>query len=276
MLCFTLLLSACSPKVSENKQNEYYRNDRVAVIELSSGWYFFCDYEEVFRTDGTYDTTYCTIDGMNMKYQNLSDFNVPVVNGDTGEVTGSIAPTVHSMCMNRNYRAELNKISDYLKERSGETELSEDELSFSDTENMIFDKSDVVNVYNSAMKSPVNTVGKYSYISSSDIRKSVLSGDCYWQVGYMLFTGNIYVINIEIVYNGGKYLSDIDSSKLTQQQVQLLSEIEKIENSIMEQQSFIPADYDFDKSMDEINFNKLLAVLSSIEAENETNKNNAN
>ncbi len=273
MLCSLTLLSSCTQTVPEAIQNEYYRLDRATVVELSSGWYFYCDYEEVFRTDGTLYDTYCTVDGVNLKYQNLSDFNLSVTNTDTGEVTGYITPAVNAMCMNKAYNTELTEISEYLKSRPTETELNEDELDFSETEGMLFNKSDVVNVYNSAISSPVNTVGKYSYISFTDIRKSVQPGEYYWQVGYMLFTGNIYVINIELVRNGEKFLSDTDPAELTQQQSQLLCEIEKIENSIIGQQSFVPVGYDFAKTIDNVDFNKLLTVLSAIEAENETNKN---
>ncbi len=258
----------------EEQTTDTYRHDKTAVSELSDGWFFFCDYEEIYNADGSYLDTYCTVDGANLKYQNLSDFNISIINSDTGEVTGYITPSVNSLCMNKNYNDKLTEVSQYLKCRENNSALTEEELSFIDTEDMIFRKSDVVNIYNTAMKNLINSndSGKYLYISFSDIRKGTQVGDYHWQVGYLIFTGNIAAINIELIYSDGKYLSNIDSSNLTKQQEKLIFEIEKVENNIMNQQTFIPTGFDFTKTVGEIELNKLLTVLNSIEVDNEANK----
>lgn len=274
-LCFSFLFSACSENSEKKQTTNVYRYDRTSVTELTDGWFLFCDYEEIYNSDGTYLNTYCTLDGMNLKYQDLSDFNVAITNSKTGEITGYITPSVNGFCMNENYNEKLTKVSEYLKNRDSKTVLSEEELSFIDIDNMIFKKNDIVNVYNDAMKNTVDSKnsGEYLYISFSDIRKGALIGDYHWQVGYLIFTGNIAAINIELIYSDGKYLSDIDSSKLTEQQIALISEIEKTENYIIKQQTFIPSNFNFNKSVDGVEFSKLHEILNSIEVENETNKN---
>lgn len=277
-LCFSFLLFSCSNNNDENVSTGTYRHDKTAVYELSDGWYFYCDFEEVYNNDGTYLTSLCSFDGMNLKYQNLSDFNIALINSDTGEITGYVTPTVNCFSMNADYYDKLSKITDYLKNRKSKEPLSENELSFVDIDGLLFNKKDVVNVYNTAMKNVVNSndFGKYSYISFSDIRKGAQLGNYHWQVGYVIFSGNIAAVNIELIYSDGKYLSNIDASKLTETQSELISEIEKAENHILQYQTFIPTEFDFNKTIDEVDFNKLHTILNSIEVENETNRNKIN
>lgn len=274
-MCVLLLqsLTACSEKKEEA---EYYRKDKNSAIELANGWYLFCDYEEIYKADGTYIDTYCTIDGMNLKYQNLLDFNIAITDNRTNEITGYLNPSVHGFCMNSEYKEKLTVISEYLKARNPKADLTSAELLFTDMANMLFHREDIVTVYNNAMKEGEKSAGKYSYISFSDIVKGSQLGDYYWQVGYMILTGNISAIEIELVKSDGILFSDTDTSALTSQESAILSEIDEIESCIIQQQSFVQVDYQFNKTISGIDFNKLYKLLNTIEEENEKNKGSGN
>lgn len=270
-----LLLNSCAADNNEPVINEYIRHDKNAVIELTGGWYFFCDYEEIYNTDGSYETTYCTIDGMNLKYQNLSDFNIAITDKQSGKITGYVTPAVHGFCMNKLYKEKLEELSEYVKNRNASADLTVEELDFSDIPDMLFTKDDVVKVYNSAMTKGTVNPGKYMYISSSDIIKGPALGNYYWQVGYLILSGNISAINIELIYSDGRRLSDIDISERTEAQSELLKAIKQAQESIINRQSFTETGFQFNKTVSDVDFNRLFTILTAIEEKNETNRKNA-
>lgn len=271
--CIALIVTFCSCDLEDVEDVQNTRLYKNSIIELTDGWYLFYDYEEVYRADGTLDTIYSAVDGINLKKNDIPGFNVAIIDKQTGEITDYITPAVNTMRMNKKYEKILNKLSDYLGKRKYSYELAEEELEFTDSE-MLFDKQDIVSVYNKAMKNDTVEFGKYLYISSYDIKKEAVLGDYSWQIGYCVLCGNISAINIELIYTDGKYLSDIPTENLTSEQTILKSTIESIEKNIIDKQSFLEMGISAHKEINGVKFSRLSYLLEAIETENEVNGQN--
>lgn len=277
LLAMLLPLGACSDDgeqaEDEFELSDFYRIDKTAIVELSSGWYLFADWEEVYysENDELYDTV-CWIDGSNLKYQNLTEFNVPIIDRQTGEIIDKIAPAVNSFSANTEYKEVLDKIEDYVLQRDNSTELSVEELDFVDTDGLLFSKEDVVEAFNAAMKNPVKISvfesGKYVHIPFDDIVKGNKMAGYSWQVGYIVPGGMIQAVNIELKCSDGRFLSDMSEEELSDEQKQVLEEIEIIENAIKTEQSFVAPSYNFDKKIGDVDFSRLYLVLNEIESSN--------
>lgn len=279
ILAMLIPLGACSDDEqgeNESDLSDFYRIDKTAVVELSSGWFLFVDFEEGYsaKTDELEDAV-CWIDGSNLKYQNLTEFNVPIIDSATGEVIDKIAPAVNSFSANTEYKEVLDKIEDYVLQRDNSIELSVEELDFVNTEGLLFSKEDVVEAFNAAMKNPVKISvfesGKYVHIPFDDIVKGNKMAGYSWQVGYSVPGGMIQAINIELKCSDGRYLSNFDENELSAEQKQVLEEIEIIENAIKTEQSFIAPSYDFEKKIGDVDFSRLYLVLNKIESDNSEN-----
>lgn len=277
ILCVFTILIICLclflPK-DEEPTEQYTRNDKCSIMELSSGWYLFCNYQEVYNSDNEIEAVYCYIDGINLKYQGISDFNVEIVDKSTGEITGYITPAANAMCMSEEYKAVLDEITNYLKERTPAPNLTEDEINFVDTSGLLFNVKDIVKLYNMAMEQEVADFGKYMHISVSDIIKKPALGNYCWQVGYHILSGNIAAIEIEVIDDNGTYLSD--KSEHTPEEQEIIDTIEKIEDNIIKEQSFIELGINHDTVMSDVDFSVLYTLLESIEMENNSNAEKAN
>lgn len=277
ILAMLLPLGACSKEdeqeTVQSAYSDFYRIDKTAVVELDSGWYLFVDFEEGYsaETDELEDSVFW-IDGSNLKYQNLTEFNVPIIDRQTGEIIDKIAPAVNSFSANTEYKEVLDKIEDYVLQRDNSTELSVEELDFVDTDGLLFSKEDVVEAFNAAMKNPVRTSKtepvKYSKIPFDDIVKGNKMAGYSWQVGYIVPGGMIQAVNIELKCSDGRYLSNLDENELNDEQKQVLEEIEIIENAIKTEQSFVAPSYNFEKKIGDVDFSRLYLVLNEIESSN--------
>lgn len=281
ILAMLIPLGACSDGDGEQAEDEFelsdfYRIDKTAIVELSSGWYLLADWEEVYFVENNelYDTV-CSIDGSNLKYQNLTEFNIPIIDRQTGEIIDKIAPAVNSFSANTEYKEVLDKIEDYVLQRDNSTELSVEELDFVDTDGLLFSKEDVVEAFNAAMKNPVRTSTteplNYGKIPCEDIVKGNKMAGYAWQVGYSVPGGMIQAVNIELKCSDGRFLSDMSEKELSDEKKQVLEEIEIIENAIKTEQSFVAPSYNFEKKIGDVDFSRLYLVLNKIESDNSEN-----
>lgn len=269
-ILFLFSLCACS-KQEDTSEPEYSRQDRNAILQLSDGWYLYYDREEVYDANGGFIKAYCSLDGVNLKYKNLSDFNMRLVNADTGEVTGSVSPSVHYFQMNKTYEDKIAPIAGILENRPAAADLTLKELQGNDISDLCFTLDDVVKVYNAAMENGVKEFGKYMNISVSDIVSDPMLDGYQWQVGYYILSGQIAAVDIELIYADGRYLSDIEEKNLSDAQKELLTAVKVITEQILTSGNLSDIGIDQESVIDHISFNRLYTLLNSIEVENEKN-----
>lgn len=265
---FLIILCACSNTEAE-PELEYLRQDKNSVLKLSDGWYLYYEREEVYDSNGAFTQAYCSCDGVNLKYKNLTDFNIPLIDMNSGKVAGSVPPSVHFLKMNKIYEEKMKAIEKVLNSRPTVDNLTVEELKDVDISGLIFSLDDVVNVYNKAMSGGTKEFGKYMNISSSNIVSDTLLDGYQWQVGYFILSGHIVAIDIEVIYDDGRYLSDINENQLSDSQKELLQKIEDIRNNILANGNFLGSNLDFEEEFDEVNFTRLYKLLKSLEVENE-------
>lgn len=272
LLCLMLLFALCACDNHEEAPDpEYTRQDRSAVLQLPGGWVLYYERQEVYDANGAFTQAYCSLDGINLKYQNLSDFNIRLINEDTGEVTGSVPPAVHHLKMNETYEEKIAPIDSILEARPTTADLTVEELQGVDISGLMFTLEDAVNVYNAAMAGGVREFGKYMYVSSANILRDAMLDGYQWQVGYLILSGHIAALDIELIYDDGSYLSNMDEAALSESQKELKRTIGAITESILKKDNLLEMGVDRNGGVDQIRFDRLYKLLNSIEVENETN-----
>lgn len=238
LLCFTVIIallfsfSACDK--TEKVQNEekiFPRYDTYASKELDGGWFLYGDYQEIYTPEGKPAEGCCFyLEGVNLKYRNLKDFAIPVIDDATGEISHYITPNVFAMGTNNEYEVIFEKLGKYLTERKQSPDLTVEELSFIEIEDKLFTKDDVVYLYNTVFenykpRNEENNImrGKYKNISYDQLQRGPELNGYSWQAGYLINSnGNIDKLNIELIYSDGQYLSNIEEASLTEGQRELL------------------------------------------------------
>lgn len=266
-LVFLFILCACGN--SEENEPQYTRQDKSAVLELSGGWVMYYERQEVYDANGSFNQAYCSLDGVNLKYQDLSDFNMRLIDKKTGEVTGSIPPAVHFFQMNKIYEDKITPINAALEMRPPTPDLTLDELQGQDISGLMFTLEDVVNVYNAAMANGVKEPGKYMNLSSANIVSEAMLDGYQWQVGYFILSGQIAALDIELIYDDGSYLSDMDEATLSGSQKELKQVIGTITGNILRSGSLLDLGIDHSREVGQVQLSRLYKLLNSIEVENE-------
>lgn len=268
ILSVLLLAGLCGCRNGEDPEPEFSRKDMSAVLQLSGGWVMYYERQEIYDGNGALTDAYCALDGVNLKRRDLSEFNVQIVNSDTGEVAGSVQPSVHFFKMNKAYEDKILPVEGVLEARPTTDDLTAEELEGIDFSGLVFTPEDVVAVYNAAMAGGVKEFGKYMNISSANIVSDSMLDGYQWQVGYLVLSGQIAALDIELIYDNGSYLSDIDENEMSEPPKELGQTIGAITQNILSSGELLNMGVDQQKVIDQVNFSRLYKLLNSIEVEN--------
>lgn len=261
----------CSKDVNNTVEDEEMYHAQCSVQECKDGWFFFIAYEYNLSESGEETDRYFNADAVNLKHNDLKDYQVLVVDEDTQEVTDTIAPEVSYFSMNPKYESLLSELKNHLLEREQKPNLTLDEIAFL-KDNDVFSHDDIVQTYNSALTNGDLEFGKYGNISESGLKcEKALSGYM-WQVGYYVSYGNILAVNIELITEDGTYLSDIAPKDRSAQQQQIIEEIDKIEKNIIKTQNFIALGIDRNTEIGHVKISRLFHLLEKIEKDNHNDK----
>lgn len=272
MVCFVIITLLCSCKNSKEIVSDEGYHAKCAVKECSDGWFLFFELGYNLNNEIPVDE-YVIVNAVNLKHSNLDDFRISVVDSETKEVIDSIQPEVSYCSMNPQYKSILNKLEKTLLEREQNPNLTDDELSnFED--NDIFNKEVIMEIYNTAIKNGEMTFGKYGNLSESGLKSENELSGYKWQVGYFLSYANITALNIELIYSDGTYLSDIAKEDMTTEQKELFSIITQIENNIINNQNFIDIGIDSNLEIGNIKLSRLWHLLNAFEEEYNANAKN--
>lgn len=272
VVCFVIITLFCSCKDSKEIVSDEGYHAKGAIQECSNGWFLFFELGYNLNNKTPVDE-YVIVNAVNLKYSKLDDFRISVIDPETKKEIDSIQPEVSYCSMNPQYKSILNNLEKALLEREQVPNLTENELSNFE-ENDIFNKKSVVNLYNAAIEKGEMTFGKYGDLSESGLKSEYELSGYKWQVGYFLSYANITALNIELIYSDGTYLSDIANENMTAEQKELLSIIDQIENNIIYNQNFIDIGVESNLEIGDIKLSRLWNLLNTFEEEHNASAKN--
>lgn len=272
MMCWVIITTLCSCKNSKEMVLDEGYHAKGAVQECSNGWFMF--FELGYNLNqGIPTDEYVMVDAVNLKYKNLDDFKIRLVDSETKEAIETIQPEVSYCSMNPQYESILYDLEKSLLARKQNPDLTDRELlNFED--NDIFNKKIIMDIYNTALQNGEMTFGKYGNLSESGLKSENELSGYKWQVGYFLSYANIAALNIELIYSDGIYLSDIAKEDMTTEQKELFSIINQIENNIISNQNFIDIGIDSNLEIGNVKLSRLYNLLNTFEEEHNANAEN--
>lgn len=270
LIIVSLLITGCSEtneiKSEATEFPKYVSKCYISDIDYNGWFKYLCielskknnNVKEVADNYRFDESANYVFDGINLKYKSLDEFYIPVYDENKNEISKVEAP-YPSYSVSKKYRDEVKKINKFLNDKKFKNEISLYDLKDLDTK--FFSKDELVSMFNYAYtKEPVE-LGNYIDLPFASIINSISNNGFCFQVGYYSEYGNISKINIEIVYDDGKHLSDLVSKgESSKEQNELYSKINKIEQYIiLEQKLDISKSDDYDDSL-----KLLLNVLKGI------------
>lgn len=262
-------LTGCGKDASDGEGEPVTNGYRamMASKQKEDGWYLTFIYNYVPDENGNRTNPNFFFDGINLKYDYLPDFQIRLTDGSTGEVLDYIEPDLSNICQNPEYKVILDAINSYLLSRPLTPDLTVAELDFFE-DNSLFTRQDVVELYNEAIANGEWTRGEFDCISSAGQQEDGMMSGYQWRVSYMMMYSNLSLLNIELIYEDGRYLSDIPEEELTAGQRELRAAIDGVEKSMVGQQDFLGIGIDPNTVIDNVEFSRLYRLLEAFDAEN--------
>lgn len=243
IIILTLVITLCGCS-SENKDDErtaieFNYDSKVAVLEGEDGWvhYFLCEYEKGKEVPYAY-----VYNAYNLKYKEIKGYEIEYVD-ENGEVLGTYYPEISYMSLYDDYETDFNNIEEFFTANKPLDKLTDEQRESVVIEQM--DKEMILNLYDEAMSSERLESGYYGNYPQADMVVENTREGYHWQIGYFVVRGNIMAVNIELIYDGDIYLSDmVSEGEADTEQTALAETVSNIEKDIIANQLF---DIDEDK-----------------------------
>ena len=246
ILMIAIMLYGCSDSSKNNKERkapDYNYDSKVAILEGADGWmhYFICEYEK------GQDIPECYVyDAYNLKYKEIEGYEIDCVD-ENGEILGSYYPEITYMSLFNDYETDFNNMEEFFDTNKPLDKLTDEQRDSVKIEHM--DKNMILNLYDEAISSEKLGNGYYGAYPEADIVVENVREGYHWQIGYFLAHGNIMAVNIELIYDGNIYMSDmVSDGKADAEQIALAEAVSNIEKDIIANQLF---DIDKEKYMEE-------------------------
>ncbi len=244
--------------------------EQTGFVDLGDGWTCYMiltrNKDKTGKTEGEY-VSY-VFDADNLIYTTLQGYYVPIVNASTGKVTEKAEVNVPSYSVGDSTREDIKCISEFLNEKKFQEKISEKDLQELTCTNI--KKSLIIQAFNAAIDSKPLPLGKYNYGSS--FKDTIETDEGYtWQVVILPNYGNLYKVEIELIYKDGSHLEDkIKEKTATEDEMHLHDKLDQIEEMIVNDQNL-------DVSIDEtltiagVKFETLHQLLGKMESEGTKN-----
>lgn len=135
-----------------------------------------------------------------------------------------------------------------------------------DLELELHDKADVIRMFNKTVAGEKQPDGKYANIPFMNMLQSYELNNYKWQAAYILGQGNVIAFNIELIYDGDVYLSDlVAEGKANEEQQKIYDEYQKIEKTILETGEIFNEEWDQSLEIGEVKFSTLYEILNKLE-----------
>ncbi len=235
--------------IIEKKEQE--KIDRTVfqrqILEKDDGWYYFLDINRTEPEIGQYQYYY-SFSGCNLKYETL-DYSYTIVDDlQTGEIlqtTPSTPPALATCRISKNgengktVAEETAQINKFLERKQFHEKLTLED--FSEMKFVNFDSNDIVTLWNQFDEKNYfhyKDFGPYSNLAVCNYKKND-SEQNYFQVGVMMGYGLIREVRIDYINETKEYLTDkIESQTASKEEQQLYENIQNMEKTIIEKQSF--------------------------------------
>ena len=201
-------------------------------------------------------------DGFNLKYKQLENYYIPVVNVLTGEEVDSVTPPLPSLSVSSKLRDEVEKINKFFATKKFTSNITLEDLKSLNIQ--YIDKNLLLDLYNDAYSKEPIELGKWLELPQATIVVSdkLENLNYKYNVGYFIDYGNIKKVNIDLLYDDGKYLSDLVKEKsASEEDVKKYNELQEIENFIIKNQTFDISNY---KNYNFDDYNQLKEYLKQI------------
>lgn len=247
-------MQSCQEKDSNINAGNVINYISQSVFEESDdGWYYYFIIETL--KDGS--RSYYEFNAVNLKHREIPNY---VINGynEDGNVVETMLPIPVSLYNGPDTKSDIKKISEFFNANSPNSVITIEDMKFLEVKTI--SKEIIMDCFNRAITSEPEQLGDYKNKQICNVIQESRSIDGYiWQVGYYLNYGNIKVFNIEIIYDDGTYLSDINNDKTKK----IIDVIESMEIDIVNNQSF---DIDLSKYQldNDIDFTRLVRLINLI------------
>lgn len=219
----------------ENEKVIVYNSQKSVHDKVDDGW---VNVFEIYYDKAGEINNYL-FDGYNLKYKELDGYYVPVLDVDGNEIY-RVTPNYITLSISEKYKSDIRKINTFFNEKQFTSEITINDLRDLDIVNI--KKEYLVELFNKTIKSELKTnKGNYynsSFINKVEVPSSDESMNGTWQISYLLDFGYISDVNIEFISSDGKYMSDLENSNINIEKIKMYDNIKKVENSIIETQSF--------------------------------------
>lgn len=230
----------------ESQKIEKSKHNKQAMVEGKDGWYYYLESNRHEKEVGLYDYNYY-LTGCNLKYITIDD-NYATFTDETGTHPIYMTPPMLETSFKSKDKStlekdELKKINNLLIEKKWNKKIND--LDLKDFMFVNFSPKLVIELWNKLYDIDyTREYGKYSNLPTCNIifdenkleRENAVN---YFQIGIYNNYGVLEKIRIDYVDENGKYLTDkILSGNATQTEKKMLEKLKKIEESILDSQSF--------------------------------------
>lgn len=234
-IAFKLDVNAAETPASVSSIN--YKMQKSFHDYVGDGWVYV--FEIYYPQNNSQDILYL-FDGYNLKYKELEDCYVPIIDKKTNTIIDKIIPDYVTLSISEKYKDDVKTITDYFNKKQYEKTISLEDLKELNTKQI--EKSYIVEIFNNTINSKVKkNVGEYyntSFLERITVESSDENLKGEWQLSYMIDFGYISEVNIEFITHENDYILSNHDTKSILIYTNLQDEINNIEKQIIEEQSF--------------------------------------
>lgn len=224
---------------TQEKLPDGHFEQRTSFMEKEDGWVYFIQ-EDISYEDGVGQTDISyNFDGVNLKYANLEDYYVPVM--EDGKEVDRL-DGIPMLSLNKKYKGELQEINQCLLEKKDMIgKLTEKDLA--ELQGSQFDKKEIAELFNRLEKSKryhnkSDDLSKYIYLPEYDALSRELDNGDKVQLMYFCALQGLARVRIEVIDAKGAYWSDeVKKGKAGKEKEETVHFFDKVSKKIVEQQS---------------------------------------
>lgn len=247
---------------NNNEETKNYKYQQSIHDKRDDGWIYVF---QIYYPETKNDKKVYMFDGYNLKYKELENHYVPVIDKETQTEIDRIIPEYVTLSISNKYREDIKKIAEYFNEKQFSKKIVKEDLN--DLNILEFDKDYLLEIFNKTIESPPKyEVGEYydaSFIDRVNMKSSDESLNGEWQLSYLIDFGYISEVNIEFISSNNEYVLSSNNNQNVFMYNNLSSEIDMIEKSIIENQSFNISNLKYSKNSNNISYRSDLTNLLS-------------
>lgn len=238
IICLAMLmLCGCT-----REKNDGYFTNQTAYIEKEDGWVHSLLINTVYNNEDEVIRVNYQVNGTNLKYKAIDDF-YGVISDEEGNEIGRAGVPIPAYVYKKEYREETGRIEEFLSQNQFYRDITIDDLE--PLELSIFDKQEIVDLYNEALDVDTSTKGPFALLAEANCLQQTLLDGSIIQLSYMSNNRYVTKLNLEYIYSDETYLSDLcEQETATPEQIEVQKDLDELEQRIVETQAYDGIDID--------------------------------